>query len=88
MAENQAHINDRLQFRLSQLEDEIKRLQARVTALEGGAALPADQTATPQPEISCEEYIMQNAPVQPAPTVPETTLTPDISVGWVGGRRG
>jgi hypothetical protein len=88
MAENQTHINDRLQWRLSQAEDDIKRLLARVTALEAGAPLPADQTAEIQPAtITCEESIAQHAPVQQPNPEPQTTLTPDISVGWVGGRR-
>jgi hypothetical protein len=81
---------DNLQNEQQKLADEITRLQARVSALEGGARLPVDQKIEFQP-TSCEAHIMQNAPAPvsaPVKPQPETVLTPDISVGWVGGRRG
>jgi len=85
MAETQSHINDRLQWRMSLLEQEMQRLQARVAALETGNPLPPEPKPeiTPtisQPQVPAPEHVA-TAPVAEAPI-------PDISVGWIGGRRG
>jgi hypothetical protein len=78
---------DRLQNNMQQATDDILRLQAHVTALEGGAPLPADQSIAPQPQPTetCEAYMMRHAP-KPA-AEPDTAALPDISTGWVGGGR-
>lgn len=91
MAETQAHINDRLQWRLTLAEDAIKRLEARVKALEAGQPLPPDQkpefNVTPKPvEAPAPAPAQTVAPVpQPKPVDgPEL----DLSVGLpAGGRR-
>ena len=82
MAETEFHILDRLQWRLSQAEDDIERLKARIAALEGGTPLPPQ----PQPEFTPSTGAPQALAIQP--TVPQVeTPIPDITVGWVGGRR-
>jgi hypothetical protein len=75
---------DRLQNNLRQATDDILRLQARVTALEGGAPLPAEQPVIHK--VSCEQVVMATAPAPQQPK-PEPTALPDIASGWVGGRR-
>ena len=79
---------DRLQNNLRQAQDDIVRLKARVAALEGGEALPPDQTVTPAPSqpITCEERIMQHAPAPVAQPDIDTEL--DLTRGLTtGGRR-
>lgn len=77
------NFEDNLQHRLSQAEDEILRLFARVAALESGTPLPHDQVIAvmpqPQPVI---------AAVAETVTQPQPTTIPDISEGWAGSRRG
>lgn len=82
---------DTLQFNLQCALDDIIRLKARVTALEGGEALPPDQTVTvtPQPQpMTCEAHIMQHAPA-PAPVAQSDIDTElDLTRGMTaGGRR-
>ena len=86
---------DNLQFNLQQALDDIIRLKARVTALEAGAPLPADQSVAPIIEapppsgVGRFDYVEPTdaeivATIQPES---ETTALPDISQGWVGGGR-
>jgi hypothetical protein len=55
---------DRVQFRLAQAEDQIKRLLARVAALEGGEPL------APEPKIEIVPTIAAPAP-EPVPQIQE-----------------
>jgi hypothetical protein len=77
---------DRLQNNLRQAQDDILRLTARVTALEGGEALPPDQTITlPTEPVVCEPA--------PAPVIvvrqPDIDTELDLTRGLTaGGRRG
>jgi hypothetical protein len=84
LAEIQAQINDRLQFRQSQLDDTIKRLEARVAALEVGTPLPADQTIELVVEHCTEAEVGPEPVHQPQPDL-GTEL--DISRGMTAGER-
>ena len=82
------HILDTVQFRVTQAENEVKRLQARVTALEASAPLPPDQkveiTPTPQPKQTCEQYLAESkaaAEAQQPDVLPELDLSKGLTVG-------
>lgn len=67
---------DRVQFRLAQAEDDIKRLLARVTALEGGTPLP------PEPEVEIVPTVAAPAPTseQPKPQPPEPPADVELNI--------
>jgi len=68
---------DSLQFRFSQMEDRIARMQARISALESGQPLPADQLIeVAAPVIHYEappEPSVEQAPL-PAPSAPPQVI--------------
>lgn len=80
---------DNLQFNLQGALDDILRLKARVTALEGGEVLPPDQSVAPDPQsfapVTCEQVLA----VHPAAAAePEIDTELDITRGMTaGGRR-
>ena len=87
MPETQTQINDRMQWGLSQANDEIKRLAARLTALEGGKVLrtePKPKVEPTLPTVTCEEHIAAQATV--AAREIDTPL--DLSRGMTTGRKG
>lgn len=89
------HQFDQLQFNLRQATDDIERLKARVTALETGAPLPADQSIAPQPQPAetCEAYMTRTSPATFETMMQEKSAQPaetelDITRGMTaGGRR-
>ena len=68
---------DRVQFRLAQAEDAVKRLTARVAALEGNEPLP------PEPKIEIVPTITAPAPEpeQPKPIEKPVEIELDVVSG-------
>lgn len=78
-------VADRLQWEQNKLRDELARLTARVAALEAGAPLPPEPKVEIQPTIPAP--VQSPSTPEPQPEVEKSPI-PDISVGWIGGRRG
>jgi hypothetical protein len=84
---NEKHAFDQTQFQLAQAQDDIKRLTARVTALEAGTPLPPDGVPDIQPTLPAPEKITCAPEHFIAPVTPQPEVVPDITVGWAGGQR-
>lgn len=65
---------DRVQFRLAQAEDQIKRLLARVTALEGGDQL------SPEPKVELIPTIPAPAPEPQQPKPIEKPIEAELDL--------
>ncbi|MGC2474458.1 MAG: hypothetical protein WA485_08985 [Candidatus Sulfotelmatobacter sp.] len=83
-----SHQFDQMQFNLRQATDDIVRLQARVTALESGNALPPDQKVSVTPTIAPQPVVSVEAPAPVPVAQPDIDTELDISRGMTaGGRR-
>ena len=77
---------DRCQAAIAALQEEVKRLQARVTALESGTALPADQQVEVVPEVPT--YTATQQQPKPSSKPDEHIEIPELSeTGWIISRR-
>jgi hypothetical protein len=85
---------DRCQAAIAALQEEMKRMQARVTALESGAPLPADQPVEVVPEVptayaeTAHREALQQWTKQTERSSDEHIEIPELSdTGWIISRR-